>query len=445
MKTWARFLAGLVVLKLLLFAWALPAFEGTDEPFHLDRARAFAESPLGEGWGGRPLAPEVVSAVRSSPCGPDLQRAFGCPAYGRARQEGGAAWGNLLTPEASGLEVGGSGVAGGGVVANYQNHQPPLYHAVAGAILRMAGGDLEPRAQLLVLRLFAVLLVILGTGLCLSFLAPSLRWGLPALLLLPGAAEALVRAGNDAPVFAWSAALLAVVLSRTRARGEGSRFPLGLFLLAACGPLIKLTAIPVIAFAAVERVGRRRWREGAALALGGLVVFPLQLARGWAWGGTLELNAPPTPESLGWGEPVLGILHSAYTFLKTALWLGGWSVFRPPGWVLVAAVVLVLAGLFLVRLRRPPRRLLAHVTAAALAAGAFAAFAIGKYRTFGVWGAVGGWYFWGWLPWVLLILQDLYRRPEDETSARSWAVAAAAFLLMVNIAWLTAAHRLYGG
>lgn len=428
-------LALLVLLKYLLFAWALPVFEGVDEPFHLDRVRAFAEGSLAEGWRGRPLAAEVVAAVRASPCGEDLRRVFGCPRFAGEAGFDAPAWFNALASPVK--DEGGSEP-----IANYQDHQPPLYYALAGAALRLTGAG-EPRHQLLALRLFAVLLVAFGVALSLRLLAPPQRLALLAALLLPGAAEALVRAGNDTLVFSWCAALL-VVLARDGGRQASTRRLPGLFALAALGPLAKLTALPVVVFAALERLERGRRGEASALALGGLIVFPLQLARGWAFGGTLELGAPARQVS-AWWEPVLGVVHSAYTFAKTALWLGGWSVFRPPVWVLVAAAALAVAWLGLVRPQRRPRALTAHLAAAAFAGVAFVAFAIGKHRLFGVWGAVGGWYLWGWLPWLLLAHRDLVAFPWASRAGRVWTLAAALFLLAVNVAWLAAAHRLYGG
>ncbi len=439
-------LAAAVLAKLLLLALALPAFEGTDEPFHLDRARAFAEAPLAEGWSGRPLDPAVVAAVRASPCGADLRRPFACPAWG-----GGSAWFNVLRPA--------DGTAKPSTpVANYQDHQPPLYYAVAGAVLRLAVPEAGPRLQLLALRLLAVLLVLTGAGVAYRFLGAELRLALLTVLLLPGAAEALVRAGQEAAVFLWCAVMLAMVAGSGGGCGKGGEagalrpgpgrplFAVGLLLLAAAGPLIKLTAVPIVAFAALQRLWHgRRW-EGAAVAFGGLVVFPLQLARGWALGGTLEFNAPPPAGATApWWEPVLGVAHSAYTFLKTALWLGGWSVFRPPAWVLVAAALVVVAWFFMARPRRPPRDLFPHLGAFLLAAAGFVAFAVGKHRVFGVWGAVGGWYLWGWLPWLLLAHRDLVRLSYRHGVGRWWTAAAVAFLLAVNAAWLASAHRLYGG
>ena len=183
-RAWFWLASFLVLAKLLLFALALPAFEGTDEPFHLDRARAYAEAPLDAGWGGRSLAPEVVAAVGASPCGADLRRAFGCPEWG-----GGSAWFNVLSPVEADFATPAE------PVVNYQDHQPPLYYAVAGGILRLVAPDATPRFQLLVLRFLAVLLVAGGVALCFRFLGPELRLALLTALLLPGAAEALVRAG----------------------------------------------------------------------------------------------------------------------------------------------------------------------------------------------------------------------------------------------------------
>ena len=366
--------------------------------------------------------------MRAWPCGPAMQAAFHCPSYGHEE-----ATFNLLEP-ARRAETGARS-------SNYQAHQPPLYYLAASSLLELfaPGIGTVPESQILLLRLAAVLLA----GYVLCFPLRKLGQGnvhletfLLLALLLPGAAESLIRVSNDVGVFAW-AVLMVAALSRRPSIRTGE-----LAWLAALGPLLKLTAFPIVAVAAVLGWRARGWRSGLLIAASGLAVLPLQWLRGWAWGGTLEANTPlgdlgSLPEMLA------GLVHSAATFLKTAVWLGGWTFFRPPAWVLVALPVLGAVWIVRsVRLRKPMANRTAHLAGGALAAAGFVAFALGQRQIFGVWGGVGGWYLWGWAPWLALLASDLLEiRPERERELLFAALAAAAVL---NAAWFAVAIATYG-
>jgi hypothetical protein len=182
--------------------------------------------------------------------------------------------------------------------------------------------------------------------------------------------------------------------------------------------------------------------NGLAAAAAAFAVFPIQWLRGWGWGGTLEINSLGDQVS---DPPVtifLGIVHSAYTFIKTALWLGGLSVFRPPIWLLVVAGFLICVWLFALRPVRRPRNLVPHGAAFLVAAAGFVAFAIGKRQMFGVWGAVGGWYLWGWYPWLAVLASDLAAR--ESRFCRLLRSTSLAWILAANISWFIRASTLYG-
>jgi len=419
----------LAVLTLLtLHAFFSPVYEGPDEPFHLARARLFALVPLTEALAGKVVDAELVRSLRAWPCGPAMQLALDCPAFGSE-----PASFNILEP-ARRSEMGAPS-------ANYQAHQPPLYYLAGASLLELFAPWIgtTPESQVLLLRLAAVLLV--GYVLCF----PLRQLGkenvhLEALvllaLLLPGAAESLARVSNDVGVFAWSVVLLAVLQSGDRVR------PASTALLAGVGPLVKLTALPIVAYAAVLVWRRRGWLAGGLVGAAGLAVLPLQWLRGWAWGGTLEANA----QFSGMGslpEIFVGLSHSAATFLKTAVWLGGWSFFRPPGWLLLAAPLFGLLLIFRTfRLRNRPRDLSAHLAGLALALAGFVVFALGQRRIFGAWGGVGGWYFWGWVPWLALFASDVLEvRTGRERELVAGAVVCAAALHLV---WFQVALRVYG-
>jgi hypothetical protein len=417
-----------VLLLCALHALFSPVYEGPDEPFHLARARQFVRAPLAEAVAGRDVDADLVRSMRAWPCGPAMQTAFDCPAYGSEP----AAF-NILKP-ARRLEAGASS-------NNYQAHQPPLYYLAATSLLELfaPGIGRAPESQILLLRLAAVLLV----GYVLCFPLRKLGKGnghletlLLLALLLPGAAESLIRVSNDVAVFAWSVGMVAALSRRDRINTKE------LALLAALGPLLKLTAFPIVAVAAVVVWRARGWRSGLFIAASGLAVLPLQYLRGWAWGGTLEANAP-LDELGSLAEILAGLVHSAATFLKTAVWLGGWSFFRPPAWVLV---VIPLLGLVLIvrcaRLRKPMANRSAHLVGGALAAAGFVAFALGQRQIFGVWGGVGGWYLWGWAPWLALLASDLLEvRLDRERELVAGAVLVAG---LAHLVWVEVAYRAYG-
>ncbi len=419
----------LVLLHLSLHAFFSPVYEGPDEPFHLARARLFTQGPLAEALAGEVVDANLVRSMRAWPCGPAMQAAFDCPPYGAE-----AATFNILRP----ARLAGEATP----ERNYQAHQPPLFYLAAGPLLELLSPltGTTPEAQLLLLRLVAVLLV--GYALC--FPLRKLGKGnalLEALvllaLLLPGAAESLIRVSNDVAVFAW-AVLLIAVLRRREVFRTGS-----VALMAALGPLLKLTALPIVAVAAVLGWRARGWRSGLLIATSGLVVFPVQWVRGWAWGGTLEANT--VLGELGSVREILaGLLHSVATFLKTAVWLGGWTFFRPPSWVLIAIPLL---GLLLVfrcfRFRRPMANCAAHLAGGALALAGFVTFALGQRQIFGIWGGVGGWYAWGWAPWLALLASDLCEVRTDRQRELVIGVLLAAAIL--NSAWIMLAVEAYGG
>lgn len=420
----------LVVARFLLHAFSFPVFEGPDEPFHLARAVAFADGGLVEGLRGERVDGTIVAAIASHPCGGDLANHFGCPGF-----DGSGALFNILEPA---IEH-----APGEEAFNYESHQPPLYYMAAAPLLlgwRLVASEpsaTSPEKRLLLLRIANVALVawaLFGPLRKVGSLRGR-RWESAVLwlLLAPGAGESLARVSNDTAVFFWCA-LLVAALERDDGKWR-------VYLLVALGPLIKLTAIPIVAYA-VGRIGLRHgWKAASVtLALSGLVV-PIQLVRGWAWGGTLELTA--LGKALGqplWGVTV-GVLHSTYTFLKTAFWLGGWTVFKPPLWLIAAGAGLGLAWLLALRLETSSETRYAHLAGLLVAAVGFVAFAIGKWGVFEVWGAVGGWYAWGWLPWLGLAANDLTRlRPRYSGTLFA---ASVLWILVANVLWLLTALRTY--
>lgn len=417
-------IVALVTVRLLFHAVFSPAFDGPDEPYHLGRIAAFADLPFELALRGVDLDGRIVGAVRARPCG----TSFGCPPFGNKP----AAF-NLLRP--AGAELSAT------PIRNPENNQPPLFYMLAAVPIQLAHVD-DPSLRLLAVRVLNVLLA--GIGLALLLTLPGRRERLAfalaagAAIVLPGAAESLARCANDAVVFLWAAILL-VVLRRPIAPAR----TLAAIALLAAGPLLKLTAFPVVAFAVVVLWSESGRRLRAALAvLASLVVFPLQFWRGWRWGGTYELNRPTAALLESPVESLVGFARSAYTFAKTTFWLGGWSFFRAPLLLVIAFFALV-AGTWLLSKRRPdPPRPLAHLAGLAGAVLGFALFAIANRRFFGGWGGVGGWYAWSWFPWLATAARDTrtFPAPARRLLLPAWTV----FAVVANALYYRKAWGIYG-
>jgi hypothetical protein len=420
-------LAVLVVFRMAFHAVYLPAFEGPDEPQHLARAWDYARLPPGEAFAGRQVSGAIVASLGAYPCRQALHVTLGCPVYGSAAAGGSGAFDLLRAAPPTSPAAPASNVEG---------NQPPLFYALAGWLLRPFGPTVP--AALLFLRLLSVGFV--AAALFGPLRSVSREWspelsaaGLLALLL-PGASEGLARASNEAAIFFWTALVLAALFRRL------GLVPLA--LLMAAGPLIKPTAFPVVVFAVGVAISERRMRAAVAGAAASLLVFPVQALRGWMWGGTLELNFPGAAIGEPAARAVLGFARSAYAFVKTTFWVGGFSLLRPPRWLTL--LYFGWLGLFAwsVRRRSRPPRLAAHAAGLFAAAAGFTVFAIANRRYYGDWGGVGGWYAWGWSPWIVQAVSDL-----GAVRRRAGAVllgSEALVVLAANAVWMSATLRLFG-
>lgn len=424
---------GVVILRLAAQVVLIPPFEGPDEPFHLDRAVSTVEYGLFQAQRPETLNPKIADAVRVTACAPDLGRVFGCPPFPGAPKEAARRVEAMPSPDEE--------------VWNYESHQPPIYYlALAGAIelregLRKQGDGALILETLLLGRTFSFLLVVLGLLVLMRSLPEVRRRPASMVLLgstmcLPGAAESLVRVANDAGVFLWCSLAIAWLSAKCPSWRSG-------LLLAALGPLVKLTALPVVAVMAVRVWGLRRRAMALAIAAAATLVVPMQMLRGYEYGGTVELNRPGSFELLGPGDTALGIAKSIAVSLKTAFWLGNWSFFRPPRFLLVVFAASVVGLLSAYRLKRDSAWTVAHAAGLTAAAVGTVAFAVGSHRLFGIWGGVGGWYFWGWAPWLVAAVYELLNRRAESRIAH-WSAAYAGTVLLTNALWFMEAYRLYG-
>ena len=419
-------IVALLALRWTYHAFYLPVFEGPDEPFHLGRTiDAIEDGPLGFLASENERLPRIVDeAIKHHPCAEDLAGEFNCPGFAgteafnilrRTRQEPTGGW-----------------------VRNYEAHQPPLSYLIQAILTRLCPGSSDWTVEQLLLfcRILSVLYATAGTWLLFRTVeGRGSRWFLATLLLLPGAAEALIRCSNDSLLFLWTALAISLLVSRHRGAALVATLSLG--------PLIKLTAFAIIglALARLWTEGRRR-TFGIAL-MASLVVFPIQGLRGWLWGGTQEVNLAGGPLDEGTISILLGLLRSCYSMGKTAIWLGNWSFFRPPGWLVVLFGVFLLALLVALRPRRDAiAGSVPHMVALLIAVVGTIVFAIGNRKLFGAWGGVGGWYLWGWFPWFAAAFNDsVCMRDKWEGWIRFSAVGLA---LMANLMWFREAFRLYG-
>jgi len=418
-----------VASKFTFQALFVPAYEGPDEPLHLARVVAFADRPLRVAFDGEPVDGSIAAGIAARPCGPALHRFGGCRSFGNEP----AAF-NLLKPLPK--------LTGGQPSPNPENNQPPLFYFLAGMLARFATilsrSMNAPEQRLLVVRLLCVGCVLA------AFLFPLRRcaaarpysFAIAGLLVLtfPGAAEALARCANDAPVFLWSAVVVASL---------PLAIPMPLVgVLLAIGPLLKQTAFPVAAFAVVWLWcdGRRRAAVVGALSAG--LVFPVQLARGWRWGGNYELNRPLPAIGEAAGSMAVGIFRSLYTFLKTVFWLGEWTFFRAPLFLVVIYFLLLMALIASSRPRSNPRAWVPHLAGAATALVGLFVFIVANRRYFGGWGGVGGWYLWSWTPWIAVAWNDCF---EVRPRAIPFLIGSTAgFSVVANWAYFVKAFAIYG-
>jgi hypothetical protein len=66
-------------------------------------------------------------------------------------------------------------------------------------------------------------------------------------------------------------------------------------------------------------------------------------------------------------------------------------------------------------------------------------FAVLHRRLFGQWGGLGGYYAWGWAPWIFVAARPALARLDTRFLA-----LLAGFVFLVSFFWFVEAIRLYG-
>jgi hypothetical protein len=83
-----------------------------------------------------------------------------------------------------------------------------------------------------------------------------------------------------------------------------------------------------------------------------------------------------------------------------------------------------------------------HVAGVVAALGGVILLALTNRRMFGDWGGLGGWYFWGWFPWLSFACAEIFVMTRK--AGRGLLAAEAVFVLLANVLYFAVATRIYG-
>jgi 4-amino-4-deoxy-L-arabinose transferase-like glycosyltransferase len=260
---WAVALVALALARSLLLAVAVPPYQASDEPWHLDYARVVGDGDLPV-MGETRLDPEIVEHVRTS---------------------------------AAARRLPARGIADG---MSREAFQPPLGYVLPGAAYRLAGG---PEGGLFA---FRALDALAGAAAAVAALAlgraafPRAAWAGPvaglAAVGLPAMAIVSSTANNDAAGVALALAALAVAVRVARDGGSARRH-VALGALIGLAALVRATGVLLVVPAAVAvALSPRRdpgwwWSRGAPAVVA--AAFPVL-----AWAGR---NASLYDEPTGTG------------------------------------------------------------------------------------------------------------------------------------------------
>jgi len=327
---WIVLLAAVALVRSVTFAALIPAYRSSDEPWHLDYARALSEGTLPVL--GQTLAdPEIVADHRSVADG------LGLAAHG------------LDGPRPASREA----------------FQPPLAYVVPAAGYLVAEG---PRAGLWAFRWInalwgaaaVVLAALLGRR---AFPRRGSAAVLPCVVAvtLPAVVAVTSTANNDAPLLGVSLAVLTGAVLAVRG-GGGARVAVLLGVGVALAGLVKASGLlllgpVVLAWALAPLPGRIRWRRSlVSVGVAGALVAPWLVRNLRVYDSLLGTAAfapfDPVPGSAigGWrlllgADPGHPLADPFWPELwRTTVGVFGWADVPLPGWAYVLSLVVAVAA-----------------------------------------------------------------------------------------------------
>lgn len=402
----------LLALRVLAWAFLLPAWGGADEPFHHGYVESCIERPAWHPFGSLGLPARLIGAIRRWPAAAGYASEFQARNYGEA-----------AAPAPRPV-----------LERNYETLQSPAYYVGAGILLK-ALPRIPPIGELYLLRAFNALLAW-GIGLGTLSAARELGfgerawWPVAILAFVPGFSGALCRVSNDALCAVLISAAICGVLRRENRAWD-------VFGAAAAGfaPWAKLygwCAVPGSLWAR-RRDSKARLAAGVALLLvpGGVLALLSRIRNGHAI-SLLEILNRPTPANFG----QIPWLRDLWTIGKTHIWVSGISaiVFPTP---VYAVLVAALAGLLAATLGafrgadESARRALGALAIPVVCFGlALAFFSWKNFELYRAPGGTGGWYLWAMaLPESLLLAWGACR----SRSGRKWLLAVLAAFFAVGV------------
>jgi hypothetical protein len=337
-------ITALVTLVGVLWAVLTPAFRAPDEPQHLNSVLRLA---YGGGWpaAGEALVGPAVDDARDQAAlatdvpgrhvdRPDVSAFVDVPPTRDAERSTVTAANALADPVPAGTDTRGLDPQ----VVDQMTQHPPLYYAVAAGVLHVTG-TVEARwdVQLLVLRLFDVVL-LLPLPLLTAAVVRRLSGSQPAALVaavfalfVPQVGHILGSVTNDALVML-SGATTAYLCVRVLTGDLRPRTAAALGAVVGVGLLTKVMAVfalPVVVAAYLVASGPRGRRAAGVLIAGGAALA----VGGWWWLrnllvlGTVQPVGIPDRFVASW-EP-----QGLWYFLRVAVTNVTWSFFGNFGWL----------------------------------------------------------------------------------------------------------------
>lgn len=404
------------VMRGIILACILPPFEGWDEFQHVGYIDHCAHSNDPAIYQETRLDVDFIHAVAAFPLPKDaLTEPIGAVGYH-------AYWAEQSRPPPVTAPTG-----------FYQSQHPFLYYRMMSPIYQLCGGRGNLRAVVSVLRLvnlgfasLAILLILLWIRRNLSATAAWLAAGcivFQPILLLNAA-----RVANDALAFFLGTIVVVLCLSLEKStRFRFTALPLAVVLpLAILSKATNLALLPLVALAYGMRMtnGHRPRLPAIAAFLATTVVFALVTGPYFVFNFQHFGVLTPMQEAVAnqhFHRGLLMILTKpplrlwpVWTWclwVRSALWVGGWSFLQLPRWVvgsheILMAIALVLLGIQLVRhrIKLPGNALALIVALLVLFEAGLMYHAIESYSAWPGQVTTNPWYAAVAMPWLLVLI-----------------------------------------